>query len=319
MTSPRNTEAEGGGPTVEQAVGPFCSALPYDPLLVFAQFPLSPDLMFTLAGGVADYSFATREDDVLIHNRLTCSSRGTVVVTREDIYNAVRGDVDTVAYLGRPSERIMTVVFPRFDTFLPDRIEQLWREHRATRAQVRQTYEERQAEQERANQMRYEQEERAADRATKMLRTMLDPEQRETFEDSEKRYFDLTGSHGTRYRIHTNGYSGNVYWLKGFPDRRYKGGIRYETQGGFCGHCASDHRGDWIPTHDHNLTQLLELRYDEIAWLKTAVRQSASYPPAYYRVLDRQNAEYWAYMEEQEREYARTAPRSCDCPECRRF
>lgn len=319
MTSPRNTEAEGGGPTVEQAVGPFCSALPYDPELVFAQFPLHPDLRFTLAGGVADYSFATREDDVLIHNRLAFSSRGTVTVTREDIYDAVRGDVDTVTYVGRPSERIMTVVLPRFRTLISDRIEQLWREHLATRAQVRQTYEERQAEQERANQMRYEKEERAAERATKMLRRMLDPEQRATFEDPEKRYFDLIGSHGTRYRIHTNGYSGNVYWLKGFPDRRYKGGIRYETQGGFCGHCDSDPRGDWIPTHDHNLAQLLELRHNEIVWLNTAVRQSASYPPAWYHVLDRRNAEPYAHAEEREREYAKTAPTSCTCPECRRF
>lgn len=318
MTSPSITEADGGGPTVDQAVGPLLSGLPYDPEWVFNEYPLPPDMSFALQPATtATYRFSTREDSRWVDNTLSfirVPGSGPGVLVTDDIKTALRGDVDSVAYGERADQRSMLVSHPRPETN-PEQLTELWRTHLATRDAVLQRYE-------RACRQRLEDEANAKVKATEMLVRMLDPEQRKTFKNKKKRYFDVVGSHGTHYRIFTYSYSGNVRWLKGFPDRRFKGGVRYEPQGSYCGHCNPDGDGQWLPTHDHNLVQLLELRYNEIDWLNTAVRLSPRtnpYPPAWYRALSVGWAEKLAYEEKCEREQEPPARSGCFCTGCQRF
>lgn len=329
MTSPRNTEADGSGPAVVvDTAGPFCAALPYDPESVFRDDPLPRGMRVTLPRGSfyggqhsADYHFTTLEAGRYVNNCLTfaVAEGQTVVVTGADIRAAICGDIDTVEFSANATSRNMRVTYPRPN--IPEAVhrltlEQRWAAHLATAAEIMRRYERQRAEAQRRYAEQMAAEDRAREKSTEMLLRMLDNTQRAS--QRKNHYFDLVGSAGTHYRIWTTSYSGNVYYMKAVPDRRFKTGVRLEEGGRFCGHCDNDYRQQWIPTHDHNLVQMLELRYDEIAWLNTAIRQTKDYPPAWYRALPRRKAEKMAYEEKYYRDRGSAVPvtGSCTCNEC---
>ena len=108
-------------------------------------------------------------------------------------------------------------------------------------------------------------------RAQALLLNMLNETQRHTY--YRFRRFQVQGSHGTLYRIHTAGYSGNVYWLR--PSGR--------SGGQFCGHSDYDRGANlMLPASDHYLAQMLSLVADEISWLNVACLQDGDYPPSWH-------------------------------------
>jgi len=112
----------------------------------------------------------------------------------------------------------------------------------------------------------------AITRARETLTRFLTPTQRDTYET--RGYIDCVGSHGTRYRIHTDGsINGNVYW-------RDESGVE---GGELC--CAPANPNDRLPRDDLFFGQLALLMADEIRWLAEAVLDAGDYPPAYKALI----------------------------------
>lgn len=95
---------------------------------------------------------------------------------------------------------------------------------------------------------------KAHDRAMQLLFSMLTPKQIEDF--TNRGYFDVTGSAGSRFRIWDRGPSGNVELLDG------PGGYM------FCAACPQS-----MPNPDHYLAQALYLITDEPGFMRVAVPQ----------------------------------------------
>lgn len=120
-------------------------------------------------------------------------------------------------------------------------------------------------------------------RAHEILLRFLSPTQKRDLKRAQE--FWMTGSHGTRYKINCEHYSGNVYWCDS------KDMIR----GNLCGHSSVDWDRESIPLADHLLAQMLSLVTNEIAWLRIAHLMGGDYPPIYYRQLSPREAERLAY------------------------
>ena len=91
-------------------------------------------------------------------------------------------------------------------------------------------------------------------KAGKLLNSLLDEQQQK--ELKKDGYFHVRGGKsGKRYRIWTNGYSGNVKQVN----------IVGLVQKSFCIHVA-----DYVPMEDHFIMQLLLLQHDEDRFLKIA-------------------------------------------------
>lgn len=98
----------------------------------------------------------------------------------------------------------------------------------------------------------------AGRRAKELLLSHLTPEQQRTFE--ENNWFIVKGGKsGTRYRIGTNRYAGNIEVLHGD-----------KAVARLCCHCYGD-----IPLHDQHMAQMLALRWDEDRFLGLANRSAA--------------------------------------------
>jgi hypothetical protein len=95
----------------------------------------------------------------------------------------------------------------------------------------------------------------AQSRAVELLVSLLPPEQVTVFR--EHGHFEITGSHGTRYRVN-EGVSGNIEWLR--PTG--------EVGGRLCAHPTM--QDGWLPTADVMLSQLLALTADEREFLRLA-------------------------------------------------
>jgi hypothetical protein len=98
----------------------------------------------------------------------------------------------------------------------------------------------------------------AVSRSRELLLSHLTVAQRETF--SRNNWFIVQGGKtGTRYRIRTNSYTGNIEVLKG--DR---------VDHSLCGHlCGS------MPLHDHHVAQKMSLECEEEYFLSIANRRAA--------------------------------------------
>lgn len=95
----------------------------------------------------------------------------------------------------------------------------------------------------------------ASQRAKDLLMTLLNEQQRESYEHTCS--FEIIGSLGTRYRIN-RGTNGNVEWLT--PDG--------ESGGRLCAHPTMVEH--WLPMPDVHAAQMLALMTDEAAWLRLA-------------------------------------------------
>lgn len=94
----------------------------------------------------------------------------------------------------------------------------------------------------------------AVERATSLLMAVLDEHQRESYRRTGA--FDVIGSRGTLYRIHT-GSVGNVEWIS--PD----------GEGGrLCAHPSMNEH--WLPDQDVAVAQMLALTTDEAAFVRLA-------------------------------------------------
>lgn len=94
----------------------------------------------------------------------------------------------------------------------------------------------------------------AIGRATSLLMAVLDEYQRESYRRTGA--FDVIGSRGTLYRIHT-GSVGNVEWIS--PD----------GEGGrLCAHPSMNEH--WLPDQDVAVAQMLALTTDEAAFVRLA-------------------------------------------------
>lgn len=317
MTTPRTAEAAGSGPAVEQAAGPFCP-LPYDCAQLITDVSMRAGLAVTLAVGArASMPFTTPEraglGTMIQNNEIIFTCTEEVVLTEDDIHAALRGDVDSVEY-STYATRTMAVALPR-PPDLADRratATRVWAEHVATLADQRAAVAERHAREaiEQAERDKVRQE--AAEKARELLFRLLDDKQRKTAK--KKNYFDITGSGGTRYRINLHSASGNVWWMRSKPDKRFTDGIRWEPVGNFCGHCGHDGTGSWLPKHDHHLAQALELRYDEIGWLDIAVYYGGEMPPAWWLAQTPAAVEGYAYH--WNKDPAWVFRKMCRCGEC---
>jgi hypothetical protein len=117
-------------------------------------------------------------------------------------------------------------------------------------AEQRRREEEREREYEEYNRQRQQ----AHDRSRELLISLLDPTQRETYEELE--WFEVTGSAGNQYRIH-RGNSGNIHWLSDG-----------EVRGRLCAHPDFSH--GYLPDPDVALAQMLALLTDEPGFIRLA-------------------------------------------------
>lgn len=114
----------------------------------------------------------------------------------------------------------------------------------------------------------------ATERAKETLLRMLTPAQRRSVED--RRHFDVTGSEGNLYRIHTNvGYSGNIQHIA-------SSGISTAC---FCCHPdmyptdpVTGSSEAKIPPEDALIAQKLMIETDEVMFLRIAVCQGGRRP-----------------------------------------
>jgi hypothetical protein len=101
----------------------------------------------------------------------------------------------------------------------------------------------------------------ALSRSRELLVSHLTVEQRETF--SRNNWFIVQGGKtGTRYRVRTNSYAGNIEVLKG--DKSYR------VDHVLCGHLNSS-----LPLHDHHIAQKMSLECEEEYFLSIANRRAA--------------------------------------------
>lgn len=292
MTSP-HTEADVSGPAAAQAAGSFCP-LPYDLHPAISSSAYFENNWFTgvlRPGDGSAIPFGTTDTGVrnVMHfkNDTDLNHR----LTPEEMYAAVCGDVDEIVFDTRTGNRVLKVIFPRLLT-TREAVTELWRTHLEVLPGLLAEWETNKAEIARKQEAARIKQQEANARARELLYQALNEEQRATFTKSN--YFDLIGSAGTRWRIGTLSYSGNVTW------RREDG----SSGGEFCGHCSSTREKEWLPTPDHNLAQLLHLRTDEVDWVNTAVLCDGDRPRAWwYARVTPEGAEECAYQEKQRREY----------------
>ena len=102
----------------------------------------------------------------------------------------------------------------------------------------------------------------ARERAQKLFLETLSTKNREIYQKEKSVY--VTGSRGNRFKIICQGQSGNVHWL----------GEDGETLGQLCAHpweSRGDGRiGSLLPDPDAWTAQLLSIKHDEEAWVRTA-------------------------------------------------
>lgn len=298
-------------PVVEPATGA-SRPPPYDPEAVINEHGLEAELSCELPGAwnMVTFDFRTEEHGRIIYNKITFTAdhSGGYVLNRDDVYAAIRGDIDTSIMEQRHGEtrRRMTVDYPRPHLTAEEAVMVA---ERWTRFLSRRTEEERRLSREQAAQRQHAVErrkhwEQAVEQAHRTLISFLNDKQRETAIHND--YFDIVGSHGSHYRIRTDSYSGNVYWINHV-------GIKLAE---YCGHCGDDYRGLPVPRADHNLTQMLELVTNEISWLDTAIRQYGPYPDAWFYAMGRPQVESHAYEEHRHREHYRGDPthKPLPCP-----
>lgn len=296
MTSP-HTEADGSGPAAAQVAGSFCP-LPYDldPRVTLQYFQDGWCIVCLPPGCESSSGLATNETTIrtVMHfkNNTTSDRR----VTAGELYAAACGDVDEITFDTRTGHRNLRVAFPRLLT-TRDAITKLWREHTDALPALIAEWEVNRVEIARKQEEARAKRNAAMIRARALLYDALNDEQRETFEKNS--YFDVVGSAGTHWRIGTLSYSGNVTW------HREDG----SSGGEFCGHCTTTREKEWLPTHDHNLAQLLHLRTDEVDWVNTAVLCDGGRPrPWWDAKVSREKAEEVAYEEKRRREYTPARP-----------
>jgi hypothetical protein len=179
------------------------------------------------------------------------------IITFADVVRALRGEVESVRnQRGAACHVMVTLPFPSASA----------EERAAARARFADflgLQEVRAAAQHAENEARRAAWVKAEMRARETLQQFLTPAQRT--EMDTQGYFTIVGSAGTHFRIHTlGGVSGNVQWVDN----------RSNPQGMICGHCRVS-----VPRCDHYLTQLLEITYDERAWLKIAHPCGGEMPP----------------------------------------
>lgn len=296
MTPP--PEADETGSAVQSA-GPVCP-LPYNPETIISELGLDAGLRVELpVGRVATLPFYTQEGDWQQNNTIKFQIEAPIILDRQHVYDALRGDVDSVE-MTEYRTRIIHVAMPRLGAEGVRRAAaaEAWREHM-------ESFEERVREWAHAREVARvaqlaEQAKRevAVEVARQTLMRYLNEEQRASVD--KHGHFEVLGSEGTLYRIGTWSYSGNVSWREPVPDRRFKTGFRYEEGGRFCAHCAPV-AGGWLPVADHNLSQALELRLSEVEWLNVAVLNGGDMPPSWYRSRTREQIERWAYEEKDSR------------------
>lgn len=157
---------------------------------------------------------------------------------------------------------------------LAEQLEQIhctpFRSSRLTEEELR-AREERQRAQRRA---RYERARLAAEKAEGLLRSLLTPEQQEQLD--RHGWFEITGSLGNRYRLETDDYQGNVYWID--EDGNALGSLcahprmaSFTDDGSFAGQ---------LPTLAAVAGQMLALQCDEHAFLREANPHGGRFPPA---------------------------------------
>lgn len=320
-------EADRNGAVVLDAAAPLWTP-PYDVDLALSADTVDEDFALILGDrGFAHFSFEALEPDPdlpgqqrMVDNTIGFEARGIeYLLTREDIHAAMRGDVNqtgiAVVRERRPWtgdrmqwRRQLLVTYPRPGGLSRDEITQRVTAHRREIA--------RQAEINRARWEVQDKQKKAAYRVAKeTLQSFLTPEQRETVRTGG--FFEIVGSHGTRYLIRTDDYSGNVRIVTRRPDRRFTGGFRLQEIAQFCGHCDQSR---WVPVPDHNLAQMLELVTDEVAWLRTAVKQYGAYPAPYYLHATSKMVEEIAYFEKAYRDAGKDPElaytRACHCADC---
>lgn len=326
--TPQPFEADRSGAVVQEAAAPLWTP-PYDIEQALRDRSIDENFVMILGGrDYAHFSFNSVEpaggtNTRMVRNEVIFGATREYLLTRDDVHSAMRGYVDEVGRVtsSAPSYgnkrtryfRELRVTYPR-PGITPEQLEELdyrLTVHRWLRAEERFRQDAEWAERDKrwaaANVL-----------AEATLLSFLTPAQRETVRKQE--YFDIVGSLGTHYRIRTDDYSGNVRTISRKRDKRYLLGWKVKELAQFCGHC--DHKIP-VPTADHNLAQMLELVTDEVAWLKTAVRQFGPYPDAYWRSLDRADAEEIAYVEQKYRDAdldpSLAYSRGCHCDDCLRL
>jgi len=196
-------------------------------------------------------------NDVSYRFEFESSARDGYLLTYNEIEAALRGDVDSVQ-VGRDGFHHVVVELPRPHSTPAQKAAATRRFRQWHEAEVGRRQREEQALLERRRLL-----EGGDTKAWGTLKAFLNPKQLKTL--NRHGFFDLVGSAGTPFRIMT-GVAGNVWWLDSDG----------QQMGQLCAHCESVQwpsgrgRHHHIPTADHMLTQMLELRADEDRWLQIA-------------------------------------------------